>query len=126
MSLLSDRIKIALDHSGLTPAELARRSGVKRQSVNDWIHGGTKRISGEALLKAAAALGVSAAWLASGKGQMLDRRAQIPPEDQEQLNRLAALYLSADEKGKTLIAGVAESVGAYESPLESISLESDS
>ncbi len=125
MSLLSDRIKLALGHSGLTPAELARQSGVKRQSVNDWIHGGTKRISGEVLLKASAALGVGAAWLASGKGQMIGRRTQIPLEDQEQLDRLTALYLSADKNGKTLISGVAESVASYESPLESISLESD-
>lgn len=63
-----------------TQAALARPCGVRAPSVNDWISGKTKKIEGENLVNAAAFLGVSASWLATGKGPM---RRSAPAEHSE-------------------------------------------
>ena len=70
MSLLSDRIKLALTEAGLDQSELARLVGVSSVAVNGWCTGSTKTIKGDNLLKAAAALRVTPEWLSSGKGSM--------------------------------------------------------
>lgn len=70
--MLSDRIKLALEKSGITQAQLARACGVKPPSVNGWLNGKSKYLRGENLLAAAKALGVSHHWLATGKGLMVE------------------------------------------------------
>ena len=70
MSLLSDRIKLALDEAGLDQSALSRIVGVSTVAVNGWCTGSTKTIKGENLLKAAAALKVTPEWLSSGRGSM--------------------------------------------------------
>ena len=59
-----------MERSGITQAELARACGVKPPSVNGWLSGKSKFLRGENLLKAAAVLGVSQQWLATGEGPM--------------------------------------------------------
>jgi len=56
--------------TGISQAELARQCGIKQPSVNGWLSGKAKFLRGENLLKAAAALGVSEEWLATGDGPM--------------------------------------------------------
>lgn len=65
--------------ASVSQAELARACGVKAPSVNGWLSGKSKFLRGENLLKAAARLGVSAKWLAEGKGPM--RTPDGAPED---------------------------------------------
>lgn len=60
--------------ANMNQRELARRCDVKPPSVNGWLSGKSKFLRGENLLKAAAALGVSDQWLATGKGAR-DRKA---------------------------------------------------
>lgn len=71
MTTLAERLTLAIAHAKITKAELARRVGISAPSVNGWFSGKAKFLRGENLLAAAKALGVSEAWLATGKGQML-------------------------------------------------------
>jgi transcriptional regulator with XRE-family HTH domain len=119
MNLLSDRIHVALHRAGLKQAELARLAGVSRQTINDWTHDRAKNIRGANLLAACKVLGVRPEWLASGKGEMLPEEGSIPLEYEERVEHLIQCYLRADEKGKLLIEGVADQVGAqHPSPLD--------
>lgn len=70
MSTLSERMKEALRAKGMRQIELAQAIGLTRGAISLWVNGMTKTLEGENLLKAAAALGVSPVWLASGKGPM--------------------------------------------------------
>jgi transcriptional regulator with XRE-family HTH domain len=58
----------AFASSGLSQADLARRCGVTRASVNGWLQGRTVNIRPDHLFAAADALGVEARWIATGKG----------------------------------------------------------
>ena len=70
-------------------SELARRVGVSRQAVNDWIKGRSVNIRPETLVRLADALGVEIRWLATGHGP---RKADPPPRDYaEILRRLDAM-----------------------------------
>ncbi|WP_188238694.1 LexA family transcriptional regulator [Stenotrophomonas maltophilia] len=70
MTTLAERLTLAIEHAQITKAELARRVGISAPSVNGWFSGKAKFLRGENLLAAAKALGVSEAWLATGKGSM--------------------------------------------------------
>lgn len=74
MNTLAERIRKALDESGgVTQADIARACGISTASVNNWFTGATKSLKGENLLRAAAILKVSPAWLSTGKGDMRPR-----------------------------------------------------
>lgn len=82
-SSLAERLKIAMGGPPLvTAAHLARACGIKPPSVHAWVSGKTKSIEGSNLIKAAKALGVSADWLATGRGSMraLDANASKTSE----------------------------------------------
>lgn len=68
MSTLAERLTECFEDSGAKPAELARACGIKQPSINDWMSGRTKNISGENLLLAAQFFKVNPWWLATGKG----------------------------------------------------------
>jgi transcriptional regulator with XRE-family HTH domain len=70
MRTLSERVRLALDESGMNQAALADAARVSRASVTDWLNGETKALKAEPLVRAAHALGVSALWLATGEGLM--------------------------------------------------------
>jgi len=69
MTKLADRIKDRMESTGLTNAGLARAARVQPPTAHNWGSGKTKAIKGEPLLRAAAALGVTPEWLATGKGK---------------------------------------------------------
>ena len=76
MKALKDRLREALAQSTLEgQSDLAKRVGVSRASVSDWLSGKTKALEGANLTKAAEALGVDAHWLATGEGTL---RAEEP------------------------------------------------
>ncbi|MFC0708677.1 XRE family transcriptional regulator [Azorhizophilus paspali] len=64
-----DRLKTARKHAKLTQAQLAGRVGVNQTSVSDLERG--KSQSTSYIAQIAQACGVSAIWLASGKGEMI-------------------------------------------------------
>lgn len=70
MNLLQDRLKLALTEKGATQTALATACGVRSPSVNDWLTGKTKRLTGMNLLRASEFLGVRQEWLAEGTGPM--------------------------------------------------------
>lgn len=65
--------------AGLNQKQLADTCGVKPPSVNGWLSEKSKFLRGENLLRAAAALGVSDVWLATGKGEMNARWQTVQP-----------------------------------------------
>jgi phage repressor protein C with HTH and peptisase S24 domain len=70
MKTLAERLRAALNESGMNQSELARRIGVTRGAVSFWLTGATTNLVGDNLLKAAKALHVSANWLSTGRGRM--------------------------------------------------------
>lgn len=66
---LSDRIKAARKHAGLTQSQLAERVGIAQTAISQLESGKTLRSS--YLLQIAEACGVSVMWLASGIGGMI-------------------------------------------------------
>jgi phage repressor protein C with HTH and peptisase S24 domain len=70
MKTLADRLKLALTQAGMKQIDLARGIGITRGAVSLWFNGTTTSLESENLLKAAQILGVSANWLASGRGRM--------------------------------------------------------
>ena len=87
MSTLAERVREALTESGLTIAELARRTGVKHATVSFWLSGKTKTMSASNANAAAQALGVSVRWLVDGFGEkrpqnvLVFNREDDTPED---------------------------------------------
>ena len=64
---LAGRIRIGMVQAGIrTPAELARRMRVNRQTVHRWINSEGDKPTPEMLFKLSDALGVNARWLAMG------------------------------------------------------------
>lgn len=101
MSTLAERVALAMRKSGVSQAELARAVGIKPPSVNNWLSGATKELKGNSTTRAARAMGVSAHWLATGKGPMSpddDPEASDIPEDYEAIRRVE-FKLSAGSTG---------------------------
>lgn len=65
---LKERVTERMQAMGLKNAALAKICDVRPPTSFNWASGKTKNIKGAPLLKAAAALGVTPEWLASGKG----------------------------------------------------------
>lgn len=68
MKTFTARLLNAFEKAGIHKAEIARRCGVSRASVTDWLNGNTKEVRGPNLVTLAAALKVRPDWLATGKG----------------------------------------------------------
>lgn len=70
MKTLAERLRAALEASGINQSELGRRIGVTRGAVSFWLTSQTASLTGENLVKVASTLGISPAWLATGRGKM--------------------------------------------------------
>ncbi|MBK1979105.1 helix-turn-helix transcriptional regulator [Achromobacter xylosoxidans] len=86
MSTLAQRLREAMDQTGVKQVDIARAAGIKPPSVADWLNGKTKNIRGANLVSVAQLLNVSEAWLADGKlpkERMLDSDWPFPrvPKD---------------------------------------------
>jgi len=67
---LQDRIKLALEKSGLSKTDLWKGCGVRSSTVTSWFKGPNQTISGVNLMNASKILGVNPDWLATGNGDM--------------------------------------------------------
>lgn len=65
---LKERLLQALQKSGLSQHELARRCGVTHPTVNQWFSGNTKTLKADQALKVSKALNVDLVWLITGNG----------------------------------------------------------
>jgi transcriptional regulator with XRE-family HTH domain len=66
---LQDRIKEAIDGSGLSPAEFSRAAKVSQSAINQLAEGKTKSLKADTAAHIEMATGYKATWLALGKGQ---------------------------------------------------------
>jgi len=101
METLAERIKIALERSGKTQADLVRATKAKSSSVSNWVNGRTKNLKGSNLTIAAQVLGVSEAWLGAGVGPM---ERQIP--DRWPFSAPYSAYEALDESQKKMLDGI--------------------
>ena len=69
----SDRLKAAMELRGVKVAALATQLGMSYQGAKKAVDGRSKAFSAENNSKAAMWLGVSPDWLATGRGEMLQR-----------------------------------------------------
>ncbi|HCL4101330.1 TPA: helix-turn-helix transcriptional regulator, partial [Pseudomonas aeruginosa] len=73
---LKDRIKAARKHAKLTQAQLAQRVGLDQTSISNLEQG--KSQGSAYIAQLAAACGVSALWLAAGRGNMNNNEEVSP------------------------------------------------
>jgi transcriptional regulator with XRE-family HTH domain len=66
---LQDRVKEAMDASGMTPAEFSRSAKLSPSAINQLTEGKTKSLRADTAAHIEIATGYSAAWLALGTGQ---------------------------------------------------------
>lgn len=82
-STLQDRIKLALEKSGLSKTDLWKGCGVSSGTVTTWVKGPNQTISGVNLMNAAKVLGVNPDWLATGRGNMSSAKETSSQLDDE-------------------------------------------
>lgn len=75
MRTLAERLKAAMAEKGMKQIELARAVGLTRGAVSLWLNGTTKELTGENLVNAARALGVTPTWLGTGRGAETESKA---------------------------------------------------
>ena len=68
MATLSERIKEAIESSGVSVADVATACGITPQAVYDWMSGNTKELMGENLVELAEITGFDARWIAKDSG----------------------------------------------------------
>ena len=77
---LTQRIRMARRHGGISQAVLAQQVGVHRSAVSHWESSKPKRPNIGHLLSIAVATGVQFEWLATGRGTMLPSLAMSVSE----------------------------------------------
>lgn len=105
---LAERIKAAMAQAGIqTPAELARRMGVSRQTVQNWVNGRSEQITPDLLYKLCDVVRVNGRWMALGPPHSPVRPAFLSPEEAEILQIYQALPADARDQwaslGRTLV-----------------------
>ena len=115
---LSDRIKAARKHAGLTQSQLAERVGIAQTAISQLESGKTLRSS--YLPQIAEACGVSVIWLASNIGPMI-----IAPAQAAFFQRQAKENWAALEEGMSMASEMSEQEGSAISELVPISVWDD-
>ncbi|MDH4449903.1 MAG: helix-turn-helix transcriptional regulator [Rhodoferax sp.] len=77
---LADRIKHAMEESGLRKTELANACGVSAASVTHWLNGNTKKLKAENASAIAKATGFNSDWLTNGKGPRKPGALTVKPQ----------------------------------------------
>lgn len=88
---LPERLRWALEHTGMDQVSLARHVGITKGAVGQWVSGDTAHIRPEHLFKAARALRVEAEWLGTGEGPRTRTERALPGVDVEICRLVAAL-----------------------------------
>jgi len=101
----------AAERDGLTQADLARRVGVTRATVNDWLKGRAVSIKPPHLFALADALGIEPRWLATGQGPRECTR--MSAEQRRLIEEFHALSETERAAVRVLVHQLAEPRGAY-------------
>ena len=128
-STLQDRIKLALEKSGLSKTDLWKGCGVSSGTVTTWVKGPNQTISGVNLMNAAKLLGVNPDWLATGRGNISSTTESASKlEDESTSVEILNPYHSKSIKGiKLSLAWIKEKVaGANPNQLSIIFIDDDS
>lgn len=75
-----------MQHREMSNSALARACGVSSAAVGQWLNNDTKAPKAENIFKIAAATGVSAKWLTTGKGRMVEGSEETPGTYETQSN----------------------------------------
>ena len=78
---LADRLRMVLEHTGLSPYDLSKRAGLSGSHVANIIERDARRTSTETIEKIAKAAGVSEEWLRKGVGAIELVRADPTIDD---------------------------------------------
>jgi len=81
MSTLSERIKEAIETSGVTVSAVATACGISVQAVYQWMNGETKTIDGSNLVELAEVTGFDPRWIAREIPPKIRRYARTPQQD---------------------------------------------
>ncbi len=81
LKTLAQRLKFALGRSGRTRKDLAQYVGVTSGAISQWMRGGITTMSSQNAQKVSEFLGVSNAWLITGRGDV-ERSNIVPAEEQ--------------------------------------------
>jgi transcriptional regulator with XRE-family HTH domain len=103
MKSVRERIRIAIERSGVTQEQVAEACGVSGSAVNQWLTGKTKKIDPGYLVDVAACTNASLNWLMTGKGnpvrqsreplstmeeKLLQDFRRLPPRVRSEVSRL--------------------------------------
>ena len=80
MTTLSERIREAIETSGVSVARIAEACGISQQAVYDWMKGETRELMGNNLVELAELTGFDPRWIAKGVGA---RRRQYARNQQQ-------------------------------------------
>lgn len=112
---LQERIILAMEWAKIpTPAALARKMGVNRQTVHRWYKGEGLNLELEMLVKLADALNVTIRWLATGKG---NPREEFSPEARQIAVNIDSMEDSKRRENALKIARLATEETAPNAPV---------
>jgi transcriptional regulator with XRE-family HTH domain len=110
-----ENLKAELVFSGMLVKELARRSGIKKNTIDNYLNVKNRIPSAENAVRIAKVLGVSVEYLVTGSGAQ-SRPAQegasqnVCPE----ARAVARLVGKLEEKNRKIVLSVAKALNAYE------------
>lgn len=107
-STLAERIRAAMAHAGIAnPTQLAKKMGVSRQTVQNWMSGRTDKITPEMLYKLCDVVKVNGRWMALGGDHSPVMPTFLSPDENEILQIARTLPEEARDQwvsiGRTLV-----------------------
>lgn len=120
---LAERIRAAMAQAMIsTPSDLARKMGVSRQTVQNWISGRSDKITPDMLYKLCDAVNVNGRWMALGPPHSPVKPTFLTPDDGEVLEISRALDDATREQwvsvGRSLVRAATPASKANPYPLK--------
>lgn len=106
MQTIADRIELMLAERRITKAELAKKSGVPKQTIQSIIEVPNRSPRADTIQKLAVTLDVDHSWLATGKHSKSKELTDITEQDRDDIAQ--ALEDAIAERGLTRKIGAAE------------------
>lgn len=108
----AERIRMAMSARGIdSEAELARRTGESRQTINRWLNGHAHTMRAPSFMRVCIALNVNGVWLALGQSNM-SRAISMSPDE----SRLVELFRAAPPSQQQAVLALLESVLPLRTP----------
>ena len=109
-STLSQRVRFALNRTGLSQTELAERTGVTKGTVSNWVLGRSSTFKTTTLQRLASTLGVDPVWLATGKGAY---DSAPPPDQTVETEQFKRVYSQLGTDQREIVMAVLDALGKY-------------